>query len=93
MRVWPHGSSARLTLLEHDRYPMAWEQLFGSLEGLGLISSEDRRHGDALGQVSDYVEQQAHGWCGQLMVVYDPFDQWLHFGCTGANIARRPAEE
>ena len=47
---------ARLALLEHDRYPMAWEQLFGSLEGLGLISSKDRRHCDALGQVSDHVE-------------------------------------
>jgi hypothetical protein len=36
-------------VLEHDRYPVAWEQLFGSLQGLGLISSEDRRHRNALG--------------------------------------------
>ena len=36
---------------------MAWEQLLGSLQGLGLISSEDRHHRDALGQVSDHVEQ------------------------------------
>lgn len=43
---------------------MAWEQLFGSLEGLGLISSEDRRHGDALGQVSDHVKQEAHALGG-----------------------------
>jgi len=60
---------ARLAFLEHDRYPMAWEQLLGNLEGFGLVSSEDRHHGDALGQVSDYVEQEAHSWCGQLMVV------------------------
>ena len=39
----------RLAFLEHDRYPMAWEQLLGSLEGFGLISSEDRRHRNALG--------------------------------------------
>ena len=38
----------RLAFLEHHRYPMAWEQLFGSLQGLGLISSKDRHHGDAL---------------------------------------------
>ena len=38
---------------------MAWEQLLGSLQGLGLISSEDRHHSDALWQVSYYVEQQA----------------------------------
>ena len=50
-----------LAFLEHHRYPMAWEQLFGCLEGFGFISSEDRRHGDALWQVSYYVEQQAHG--------------------------------
>ena len=59
----------RPAFLEHDRYPMAWEQLLGSLQSLGLISSKDRRHSDALGKVSDHVEQQAHGWCGQLMVV------------------------
>lgn len=35
---------------------MAREQLFGSLQGFGLISSEDTRHCDAFGQVSDYVE-------------------------------------
>ena len=40
---------ARLAFLEHDSDPMAWEQLFGSLQGLGLISSEDGRHRDALG--------------------------------------------
>jgi hypothetical protein len=37
---------------------MARKQLFGSLEGFGLISSEDRCHRDALGQVSAHVEQQ-----------------------------------
>ena len=45
-----------LAFLEHDSYPMAWVQLLGSLQGLGLISSEDRRHRNALGQVSDHVE-------------------------------------
>ena len=49
-----------LALLQNDRDPMAWEQLLGSLQGLGLISSEDWRHRDALGQVSDHVEQHAH---------------------------------
>jgi hypothetical protein len=28
---------ARLAFLEHDRHPMTWEQLFGSLEGLGAV--------------------------------------------------------
>ena len=51
---------ARLAFLEHDRYAMAREQLFGSFEGLGLIGSKERCHRDALGQVSDYLEQQAH---------------------------------
>ena len=46
---------------------MAREQLFGSLKGLGFISSKERRHGDALWQVSDYVEQQAQCLSGQLM--------------------------
>ena len=45
-----------LAFLEHDRDPMAWEQLFGSLKGLMLVGSEDGRHRNALGQVSDYVE-------------------------------------
>ena len=57
----------RLSLLEHHRDPMAREQLFSGLQGLGLLSSEDRHHRDAFGQVSDYVKQQAHGWCGQLI--------------------------
>lgn len=48
---------------------MAWKQLFGSLKGLMLVGSEDRRHRDALGQVSDHVEQQAQCLGGQLMVV------------------------
>ena len=60
----PGESSARIVFLQNHRDPMAWEQLFSSLQGLGLISSEDRHHGDVLGQVSYYVEQQAHGWCG-----------------------------
>ena len=51
----------RLALLEHHRDPMAWEQLFGDPQSLLFIGSEDRCHRDALGQVSDYVEQQAHG--------------------------------
>ena len=51
----PGGSGAWLTLLEHDRYPIAREQLFANLQGLGFISSEDRCHRDALGQVSDQV--------------------------------------
>jgi hypothetical protein len=50
---------ASLAFLEHDRYPIAREKLFGSLEGFGLVSSEDRHHSDALRQVSDYIEQQA----------------------------------
>ena len=37
---------------------MAWEQLFGSLEGLGLISSKERCHRDAFGQDSDHFEQR-----------------------------------
>ena len=48
---------------------MAGEQLFGSLEGFGLISSKERHHGDSLGQVSYYVEQQAQCLSGQVMVV------------------------
>ena len=60
MRRLTGGSGTGLAFLEHDRYAMPWEQLFSSLQGLGLISSEDRHHGDALGQVSDHVEQQAH---------------------------------
>ena len=52
---------ARLAFLEHDRYPMAWEQLFAGLQGLMLVGSEDRCHRDSLGQVSNHVEQQAHG--------------------------------
>ena len=28
---------ARLAFFEHDRDPTAWEQLFGSLEGLGAV--------------------------------------------------------
>lgn len=35
---------------------MPREQLFGGLESLVLVGSEDRHHGDALGQVSDHVE-------------------------------------
>ena len=46
---------ARFALLQHHRYPMAWEQLFGSLKGLMLVGSEDRHHRDALGQVSVQV--------------------------------------
>ena len=68
MRRSSGGSGARLAFLEHDRDPMAREQLFGCLEGPGLISSEDRHHGDAFGQVSDHVEQQAQSHLGQLMV-------------------------
>ena len=56
-------------VLEHDRYPVAWEQLFASLHGLLFISSEDRHHRDALGQVSNHVEQQAQCLSGQLLVV------------------------
>ena len=56
-----------LAFLEHDRYPMAWKQLFGSLQDLMLIGSEDRHHRDALGQVSDHVEQQAHSISGQAV--------------------------
>jgi hypothetical protein len=40
---------ARLALLEHDRDPMAREQLFAGLQGLMLVGSEDRRHRNALG--------------------------------------------
>ena len=69
MRRLPGGSSAGFSFLEHDRDPTAREQLFGSLEGLGLISSKERCHRDALGQVSDHVEQQAQCLSGQLMVV------------------------
>jgi hypothetical protein len=45
----PGGSSARLDFLEHDRYPLAWEELFGSLQGLMLVRSEERCHRDAFG--------------------------------------------
>ena len=50
------GSSAGLAFLEHHRYPMAREQLFGGLETLVLVGSEDRHNRDAFGQVSDHVE-------------------------------------
>ena len=63
------GSSARLAVLEHDRYAMAREQLFGSLESLVLVGSKERCHRDALGQVSNHVEQQAQCLSCQLMVV------------------------
>ena len=69
MRLVLAGSGARLAFLEHDRDPMAGEQLFGSLEGFVPVGSEDRHHGDALGQVSNHVEQQAQCLSGQLMVV------------------------
>lgn len=36
------GSSTRLAFLKHDSDPMARKQLFGSLEGLVLVGSEDR---------------------------------------------------
>ena len=49
-----------LAFLEHDGYPMAWKQLFGSLQGLGLVSREDGHHRDAFEQVSYYVEKQTH---------------------------------
>ena len=56
---------------------MAGEQLFAGLQGLGLISSEDRHHRDALGQVSDHIEQSAHalgspegGLAGKLLQGY-----------------------
>ena len=42
MRRLTGGSGAWLAFLQHHRYPMAWVQLFGCLEGPGLISSEDR---------------------------------------------------
>ena len=61
MRRSPSGSSAWLAFFEHDRDPIAWEQLFGSLQGLMLVGSENRRHRDTLGQISDHVEQQAQG--------------------------------
>ena len=40
---------------------MAREQLFAGPQSLLFVGSEDRRHRDALRQVSYYVEQQAHG--------------------------------
>jgi hypothetical protein len=48
----------RLPLLEHHRDPMAGEQLFAGLQGLGLISSKHRHHRNALGQVNDHIEQK-----------------------------------
>ena len=60
MRRPSGGSSARLTLLEHDRYAMAWEQLLANPQSLVFISSEDRHHSDALGQVSYHIKQQGH---------------------------------
>jgi hypothetical protein len=56
MRRSPNGSSARFSLLEHHRDPMAREQLFAGFQGLVLISSEERHHPDSFGQVSDHVE-------------------------------------
>ena len=44
-----------LALLQHHRDPMAGEQFFAGLHGLGLISGENRCHGNALGQVSVQV--------------------------------------
>jgi len=53
----PIGALATgFAFLEDDSDPMAWKQLFGSLQGLVLDGSEDRHHADALGQVSDHVE-------------------------------------
>ena len=49
---------ARLSLLQHHRDPMAREQLFAGLQGLGLISSKHRHHRNALGQVNDHIKQQ-----------------------------------
>ena len=37
---------------------MTGEQLFAGLQGLSLISSEDRHHRNALGQVNDHIKQQ-----------------------------------
>ena len=48
----------RLSLLQHHRDPMAGEQLFAGLQGLGLISSKHRHHRNALGQVNDHIKQQ-----------------------------------
>lgn len=45
---------------------MALDQLLGSLQGFGLVSSKDRHHRDAFGQVSDHVEEQWN--VSQLMV-------------------------
>ena len=59
-----------LAFLEHDSYPMAWVQRLGSLQGLGLISSEDRCHRDSHGQVSDHVKQQAHSISRQVVYVH-----------------------
>jgi hypothetical protein len=33
---------------------MAWEQLLGSLKGLMLVGSEDRRHRDAVWQIGPF---------------------------------------
>lgn len=60
---------ARLALLQHHRYPMAREQLFAGLRGLGLISSKHRHDRNALGQVNDHIKQQGHD--GKLWVLTD----------------------
>ena len=60
MRGSPGGSSTRLAFLEHDREPIAGEQLFTGLQGLGLISSKHRHYRDALGQVSYYLKKWRH---------------------------------
>ena len=36
---------------------MAGEQLFAGLQGLGLISSEDRHHRNAFWQVNNHIKQ------------------------------------
>lgn len=73
----PGGSSSLLAFLEHDCDPVAWEQLLGSLQSLGLISSKNRHHGDVIWQVSDHVDQQGQAVrevlelpCWTIKVVY-----------------------
>ena len=56
MRGPPDGSSAGFAILEYNRYPMAWKQLFGSLQGLLFVGSENWCYRDALGQVSNNVK-------------------------------------